>query len=127
MAADTREERSRSLLVGVGLLAVEGIALLASGLWLGVRSLSDDVSNRAGGETGAIVAILVGVGILFLARAMLARKRWARSPVIVLQILFLPVGWGLLQSGRTGYGVPMIVIPLATLIVLGVARALTPE
>jgi hypothetical protein len=127
VAADTREERSRSLLVGVGLLAVEGIALLASGLWLGVRSLSDDVSNRAGGETGAIVAILVGVGILFLARAMLARKRWARSPVIVLQILFLPVGWGLLQSGRTGYGVPMIVIPLATLIVLGVARALTPE
>ena len=106
---------------------MEGIALLASGLWLGVRSLSDDVSNRAGGETGAIVAILVGVGILFLARAMLARKRWARSPVIVLQILFLPVGWGLLQSGRTGYGVPMIVIPLATLIVLGVARALTPE
>ena len=127
MAADTREARSRPLLAGVGLLAVEGIALVVAGLWLGVRSLSNDVSDRAGGETGAVVAILVGVGTLFLARAMLARKRWARSPVIVLQILFLPVGWGLMQSGRPAFGVPVIVIPLATLVVLGIARALTPE
>lgn len=127
MAADTREEHSRPLRAGVALLAVEGLALLASGLWLAVRSLGDDVSDRAGGETGAIVAILVGVGVLFLARAVLARRRWPRSPVIVLQVLFLPVGVGLLQSGRPGYGVPVILIPLATLIVLGMARALSPE
>lgn len=127
MAADTREEHSRPLRAGVALLAVEGLALLASGLWLGVRSLGDDVSDRAGGETGAIVAILVGVGVLFLARAVMARRRWPRSPVIVLQVLFLPVGVGLLQSGRPGYGVPVILIPLATLIVLGMARALSPE
>jgi hypothetical protein len=127
VTADTREERSRPLLAGVGLLAVEGVALLASGLWLGVRSLSNDVSNRAGGETGALVAILAGVGVLLLARAVLSRKRWPRSPVIVLQILFVPVGVGLLQSGRPGFGVPMILLPLATLITLGMARALTPE
>ena len=58
---------------------------------------------------------------------MLARKRWARSPVLVLQILFLPVGWGLVQSGRPDFGVPVIMVPLATLVVLGMARALTPE
>jgi hypothetical protein len=127
VAADTREERSRPLLAGAALLAVEGVALLISGVWLGVRSLGDDVSDRAGGETGAIVAILVGAAILFLARAVLARKRWPRSPVIVLQILFLPVGVGLLQSGRPGFGVPLILLPIATLTMLGMARALTPE
>jgi hypothetical protein len=115
------------LLAGGALLALEGIASLAAGLWLGIRSLGDDVSDRAGGVTGAIVAILAGVAILFLARAVLARKRWARSPVIVLQILLLPVGVGLLQSGRPGYGVPVILLPVAILITLGMARALTPE
>lgn len=127
MAGDTRVERSRPLLAGGALLALEGIASLAAGLWLGIRSLGDDVSDRAGGVTGAIVAILAGVAILFLARAVLARKRWARSPVIVLQILLLPVGVGLLQSGRPGYGVPVILLPVAILITLGMARALTPE
>ena len=127
MAADTREEHSRPLLAGVALLAVEGAALVAAGVWLGVRSLGDDVSDRAGAATGAIVAILAGVAILFLARAVLARKRWPRSPVIVLQILFVPVGIGLLQSGKPGFGVPVVLIPLATLIVLGMARALSPE
>ena len=106
---------------------VEGVALLVSGLWLGARSLGNDVSDRAGGETGAVVAIVVGLAVLYLARAVLAGKRWPRSPVIVLQILFLPVGWGLLQSGRPDFGVPVIVVPLATLIALGMARALSPE
>jgi hypothetical protein len=127
VAADTREERSRPLLAGVALLAVEAIALLVAGLWLAVRSLGSDVNDRAGGETGAVVAIIAGLGLLFLARATLARKRWARSPVIVLQILCLPVGWGLLQSGRPGYGVPVIIVPIVTLVVLGIAGALTPE
>jgi hypothetical protein len=127
VAADTREERSRSLLAGAGLLVVEGVALLAAGLWLGVRSLGDDASDRAGAATGGVVALLAGIGVLLLARATLARKRWARSPVIVLQILFLPVGVGLVQSGRPGYGVPVIVLPVAILIALGMARALTPE
>ena len=127
MARDTREVRSRPLMAGVGLLAAEGLALLVSGLWLAARSLGNDVSDRAGGETGAIVAILAGVGILLLARAVLGRKRWTRSPVIVLQILFLPVGVGLLQSGRPEYGVPVILLPLAILITLGMARALSPE
>jgi hypothetical protein len=127
VAGDTREERSRFLLTGAALLAVEGIAVLVSGGWLGVRSLGDDVSDRGGAATGAVVAVLVGIAILALARAMLARKRWARSPVIVLQILFLPVGVGLLQSGHFGYGVPVVLLPVATLITLGVAGALTPE
>lgn len=127
MAADTREARSRPLLAGVALLAVEGIALIVSGGFLGVRSLGDDVSDRGGAATGAIVAILAGIGVLALARAMLTRRRWARSPVIVLQILFLPVGVGLLQSGRPEYGVPVILLPLAILITLGMARALSPE
>lgn len=127
MTTDTREERTRPLLTGVALLAVEGIALVAAGVWLGARSLGNDVSNRAGGVTGAVVAIAVGLAVLYLARAILARKRWARSPVIVLQILFLPVGWGLLQSGRPEYGVPVIVAPVVTLVALGMARALSPE
>jgi len=109
------------------LLAVEGIAVLVAGVWLGVRSLGDDVSDRGGAATGAVVAVLVGIVILALARGMLARKRWARSPVIVLQILFLPVGVGLLQSGRPAYGVPVILLPVATLVSLGMAHALTPE
>jgi hypothetical protein len=127
VAADTRDERSRPLLVGTALLAVEGLALLVAGVWLGVRALGNDVSDRGGAEIGALVAILAGIGVLALARAVRARKRWPRSPVIVLQILFLPVGVGLLQSGRPGYGVPVLLLPIGTLITLGMARALSPE
>jgi hypothetical protein len=127
VAPDTQETPSRLLLTGAALLALEGVALMAAGIWLGVRSLSDDVSDRAGGETGAAVALIAGVALLFLARAVSQRRGWARSPVLVLQILFLPVGWGLLQSGKPLYGVPVVLVPLVTLGVLGAARALTPD
>jgi len=53
--------------------------------------------------------VLVAAGLLLVARGLLARRRWARSPALTWQIVLLPVSFGLAQSGRWYVGVPLAV------------------
>ena len=56
--------------------------------------------------------MLVAVGLLLVARGLLARRRWARSPALTWQIVLLPVSFGLVQSGRWYVGVPLALTAL---------------
>ena len=49
-------------------------------------------------------------------RGLLHLRPSSRSPVLVLQLLALPVGYSLIQGGRWAYGVPVV---LSALVVTG--------
>jgi len=51
--------------------------------------------------------VLAGVGLLLVARALLRGRRWARSPALTWQIIWLPVAYGLFQSGRWSIALPL--------------------
>jgi hypothetical protein len=73
----------------------------------------------------AVVLFLVmGAGLLLVARDLVRRRRWARAPAVTWEVICLPVAYGLFQSGRWYVGLPLAVVALAVLVaVLGSSSA----
>ena len=57
----------------------------------------------------AAIAVLLGGFAWLLAR----RRAWARGPAIVLELLFLPIGYYLIIGGVPVLGIPLILLGLA--------------
>jgi uncharacterized membrane protein YoaK (UPF0700 family) len=93
----------------VVLLAAEGVLLVLLGLGYGGVSLTDD-SDRAPALLAAGAAVLAGVVLLLLARAVGRRRAWARSPAVVLNLLPLPVALGAFQAGAWWVGLPLALL-----------------
>ena len=101
------------------LVAAEGVALLVLAVVEAVSTIgSDAVSIRLALGTAAFAAA-TGVLLLWLARALVELRRAARTPVVVLQLLALPIGWNLIgTSGRPELGLPVVVLAAAVLVLL---------
>jgi hypothetical protein len=120
LAAAARTART-PLRAAAALVAVEGLTMIGLGALLLVRGFGADVDDVWRAELGAALALASGGGVVLLARALLTGRRRVQSPVVVTQLLCLPVAVGLVQGGLYGYGVPLLAVPIAVLILLGVS------
>ncbi|WP_322778544.1 hypothetical protein [Frankia sp. Cas4] len=134
MRTDLRRDRLRdavhtppALPVAVALLGGEGLLLGGLGVFLIVRGFGADTDDRGRAELGGLFAVVAAVGLCLLGRALLARRWWARSPVVVVQLLCLPVAVSLLQGGRYGEGIPLLAVPVAILTLVGLAGGYQPR
>jgi uncharacterized membrane protein YhaH (DUF805 family) len=75
-------------------------------------------SNYAAAATTTVFVALAAVGLGLCARGLAQRRRWARSPVLVLQLVTMPVAIGLVQGGLWYVGVPLLVWVLAVVVLL---------
>ncbi len=95
---------------------IQAAGLLAGALFIGVQTAlgrADDV-GRALSDAGFALggAVLLAV----LARAIARLAAAARTPLVVLEVLALPVGYSLaFPSGRPGWGAVVLVSALAVL------------
>ncbi len=101
--------------------------LAGLGTFLVVRGFGAGTDDRGRAELGGVLAVAAGVGLALLARALFAGRQWARSPVVVVQLLCLPVAVGLLQGHRYGEGVPLVAVPILVLALIGLAGAYRPS
>ncbi|CAO5249917.1 Integral membrane protein [Frankia sp. AgKG'84/4] len=108
------------------LLAAEALVLLALGVLQVLRGLGNGIDDVARAETGGVLAIIGGLGVAVLAVGVLGRAASLRSPTLVVQILCLPVAWGLLQAGVYAYGVPLLAVPIVIIIALLAAGGFGP-
>jgi hypothetical protein len=92
-------ERNPAVLVAAVLVALEGLVLLLTGIGYALAGVAGAAESTAGAELGALLIAGVGVLLLLAARGLLRRRRWARSPVVVVQLLAVPVGMSLLSAG----------------------------
>ena len=114
----------RTVLLAALLVAVEGAALI---VLAGVEAVSTLVSDAASVTLALVTAAAAAGGgalLLWLARSLAGLRKWARSPVVVLQLIALPIGYNLITpSGRPELGVPVLALAAATLVLLGSAEA----
>ncbi len=105
---------------GVFALAVlEGLALLAAAGYLVVEAIVGHPTSVLGALVIAVFAIAGAVLIGGLGYLVARLYPAARSPLVVLQIVFIPVGFSLSQSaGRTALGVPILVLTIVLLYLL---------
>lgn len=111
-----------TLLVGAVVVAVEGLAALAFGGFVGVETLRGGAQETTAAIAEAAFFLLVGAGLIWVAWGGLLRaERWGRTPGVLTQIFLIPVGGTVLADGR-----PIIGVPLLVLAVLGIGMLLAP-
>jgi hypothetical protein len=103
----------------VAVLGAEALALLVAAGVLLAKTVTGHPDSLARALLDAGFA-LFGALLLFLAaRGLLHLRPAARPPVIVLQMLAIPVGYSLaFQAGRVGYGGPILLAAAAVLYLL---------
>jgi hypothetical protein len=96
------------LLWAVRLIRAEAAALGALAVLLIYEGLTATASNLVNALFVTVFAIGGAVLLWLLAGALANRRAGARAPAIVFQLLLLPVGYQMTQSGLSWLGVPLI-------------------
>ncbi len=113
----------RAVRIAAVIAAVQGAALAGLGLFEAGKTAFGRPTSSSGGLAVAVLALAGAVVLVLLARGLARGRGWSRSPMIVLQLLALPVGYSLaVPSGQPVYGVPVLILAAAELYLL-----FTPE
>lgn len=99
-------------------MSLEGLLLLAAGVFVGVQTLTGQPHNRAEAVWVLILALLAGAGLLLAGVGLLRGRRWGRAPAVLAQIIAIPVAVGMIQSGLYAIGVPLVVVAVVGLVLL---------
>ena len=109
----------RPVLAAAALVTLEGAALLVLAVGSVVLTALHDAGSVPVALAGALLLAIFGGALLLLARGLRALKPPARSPVVAVQVVALPVGWTLAgTNGRPEIGVPVLVLAAAVLVLL---------
>jgi len=109
----------RPLKAACGLLALEALGLLVGGVVLLVDTVTGHPNDRASAVLTAAFAVGGAVALAFGARGLLRLRPAARTPIVVLEVLAVPVGYQLVfDSERPEWGWPVLLVALAVLYLL---------
>jgi hypothetical protein len=109
----------RPLRTACAIIGLEALALFAAAVFLVVDTVTGAPTSVGRALSGAGLALLGALVLAFGARSLLQLRPAARTPVVILQLLALPVSYSLaFQAGRVGYGGPIFVAALVVLYLL---------
>jgi protein-S-isoprenylcysteine O-methyltransferase Ste14 len=103
------------LLVAASLVAVEGLLLLGYAV---LEVASVDADRVAVAATTGIFFLVYGAGLLFCARGLSRCRSWARSPIVLAQLIQLGVAWSFWGGSTTV--VAIAVAAVAVIVLVGV-------
>ncbi|GAA4818080.1 hypothetical protein GCM10023220_58380 [Streptomyces ziwulingensis] len=118
--ADAAGPRPVRLTAAAALAGLEGLALVAGGLWMLVRGLTGHPDDRTQAVTGGVTLIVLALLPLLAARGLLARRGWSRGPAVITQIMALPVAYNLLQADSVAIpaGIVLAAAAVAALVLI---------
>lgn len=91
-----------------------------------VMTVSGHPARPAFAVFAALMTLAAGLALAALGRLVRRLAGAARTPLVVLELLALPVGWGLAQNGLWAYAVLVGVPPLVLLYLLATPAARAP-
>lgn len=110
--------RAPAPLLGAAVVVLlEGLLTAVLGVVVGVDAFHGGNSVVAG-VFMAVVGVLVGAGLVFVARGLSRSRRWSRAPALVVQIICVPVAITLAQGGRYAAGIPLLVVAVLCVLAL---------
>lgn len=108
----------RSLPLSAGIELLEGLSVLAAGVFVAIGTVAGHPSSRNASIAIALLALLGGAGMVIVAWGIGCARRWGRAPAVITQILAIPVSIGMIQSGVYAAGVPLLVLAVVALLAL---------
>ena len=101
------------------MLGLQALALLGAAAIVLVKAATQKSHDVTGAVLLAGIALAGAVALAFCARALLRLRPAARTPVVVIELLALPVSYSLaFQADRVGYGAPILLSALAVIYLL---------
>lgn len=105
--------------VAAALIALEGLVLLVAAGILIAKTLGGHPDSIGRALLGATLVLGTAAALVLGALGLLRLIPAARAPMVVLQLLALPVGYSLaFQAGLVAYGAPILVGALGVLYLL---------
>ena len=97
------------LVVAASLVAVEGLLMVALAL-VELGSLSSD--RVAMGITTTVFFVLYGAVLVLCAWSVTHRRAWARSPIVLTQLIMLGLAWNFRDGGTLAVAIGLAVVAL---------------
>ena len=107
--------RVSTLRACAALVALQALGLAAVAVFYLVELVVATADDAVRAAVSALLALAAAAGLGLVARGLLQRRGWARSPALVSNLLVLPVAVGLLRGGRWYVGLPLLVWAVAVL------------
>jgi hypothetical protein len=105
--------------VAAGVICAESLALLGAAAILVSKTVDGHPDSIGRALLGAALALAAAAALVLGARGLIRLRPAARTPIVVLQLLALPVGYSLaFQASRASYGGPILVAALVVLYLL---------
>ncbi len=118
--------RAQPLRVAAWLAAAEGVALTAVCLGYLAAVLGGHPNDRPTALFAAALGLAAAALLVALSRPLARGRRYARTPVVLVQLLALPVGASFVQAHRYPYAVAVLVPAVAALALLTTRSARAP-
>ncbi len=106
----------------VWLLLIQATGLAFVTALLIYLNLTAEKTSVAMAWSSTVYVALLTAAFAFLAASLSRRKRWARGPAIVVELLQVPIGYTMITNGLPVLGVPVLLLGL-----LGAALLLAPS
>ncbi|MGZ5403113.1 MAG: hypothetical protein ACXWDL_00555 [Nocardioides sp.] len=101
------------LIVAAALVAVEGAMIVVLAL---IETGNLNTGRLTMGITTAVFFAVYGAGLLFCARQLTRRASWARSPVVLAQLIQLGLAWSFRGGETTWIALGLAVVALVVLV-----------
>lgn len=116
--------RPPALLAAIAIAGLEALAILAYTAGIALSG-AQNPGSVAAPAAEALIYLTFAVGIVLVVKGLWQRRRWSRTPFVVIQLFAIITGWTLLQ----GDGDSTHVVGLAVLVVavVGLVCAFVPR
>ncbi|MBD0707433.1 MULTISPECIES: hypothetical protein [unclassified Streptomyces] len=119
MSSTEQTPRPTRLTAAAAVAGIEGLGLLAGGIFMLVHALTSGSGDLLGAVVGALTVVALGLIPLAAARGLWLLRSWSRGPAVITQILALPVAWQMLQTpGVIPAGILLAVLAVGGLVLL---------
>ncbi|WP_380157950.1 hypothetical protein [Kineococcus sp. R86509] len=108
--------RSPLLTLVAALVIVEALILVGAAVYLLHGLLVEDAAAPIAAIAMVVMALIFAVGVGFCGWGLLHRATWARSPVVVWQLLELAAGIPAFSGGSPWVGVVLVVPAVVVLV-----------
>ena len=112
-------------LAAAAVVALQALALAVFAVFYLVQFVRGSGGEAARVLSSVVLIAVFAAGLAFLARGLLTGHPFVRTPTVVWELLLLPVGVGLVQSGQVLVGALVLVASVVCL--LGVALSRRPQ
>jgi hypothetical protein len=108
--------------VAAGVVGLQALALVVFAVFYLVELFSGGGGDPARVLSSVVLLAVFAVGLIVLARGLLAGHPSVRTPTVVWELLLLPVGVTLVQSGQAVIGVLVLVASVVCLLAVALRR-----